>query len=193
MFYQLCMAVQPGDDGQWRGTVGAGRGTPSVRALHWLTLAQNAGITQAGFPPEALCIVHGGKSDGGAFANSHSILCELMEDAGAVECIDDPDWNVTPEVGEALKAAQCVEMPFTVAKSRLFSAWGVGVGSRWQYRETAAKLSLSLSICGSTGKLEQLSEKYPEFHALCDKAGLVEAGLVQPPSKRRKPPRFDQL
>ncbi|CAK0841960.1 unnamed protein product [Prorocentrum cordatum] len=191
MFYSLCMTVQPtGYDGTWNATAGLGPSAPSAPSVHWLTLSQDSGLAKEGFPPEAPCIVHGGKSDRDMFSNAHNVLCELLEDPSAVEYVDDPDWNVMPEVGEALKAAaaDCEDVPLTVAKSQLFAAWGVGVGSGWKYRETAAKLALGLSICGSTGKLEEFTQKYPEFYALCDKAGLVDAGLVQHPSKLLRTP-----
>merc|ERR1712224_1127457 len=111
---------------------------------------------------------------------------ELMENAADVEFVDDPDRTLLPEVGMAMRASQCHDLSFTVAKSKRFASWGVGVGAGWKHREIAAKLALGLSICGSTGKLEEFSDKYSEFHALCDKAGLVNAGLVLPAGKRRK-------
>ncbi|CAJ1430043.1 unnamed protein product [Effrenium voratum] len=157
------------------------QGPPTVYPLQ---LLQESQLTTQGFPPEAPALVHDKAMT--VFSAGHSILQELVGDIGSeVEIHHDPDWDIFPEVGEAIKNAGAEQLCFSVATCPNQGKWAVGIANGWKGRETASKLALSFALLAERppSDLEDFCKNYPEFRAMVAEAGLLPSG----PPKRSAP------
>eukprot|EP00930_Biecheleria_cincta_P068192 TRINITY_DN5539_c0_g1_i1.p1 TRINITY_DN5539_c0_g1~~TRINITY_DN5539_c0_g1_i1.p1 ORF type:complete len:482 (-),score=77.81 TRINITY_DN5539_c0_g1_i1:632-2077(-) len=151
----------------------------TVPPIRFITLQGESKITTLGLPAQAPSVEHQGKHMKKYFDNADAILRDLMALDVAFE--DDPEWTSLPEVGQALQAAGADDNCYCVASCASQACWGTGIGAGWKARESSAKLALALAIAQQTGRLHELTQKYPEFHEMC-----ANAGLVAGPAKRRK-------
>merc|ERR1711924_501167 len=108
---------------------------------------------------------------------------DLVGDLREVQIQHDPDWQIFPEVGEALRMGSVEDNCFCVAKCARQGKWAVGVGNGWKTREAAAKLAMALVLAVGGDKMEELSMHYPEFGALVRSAGF---GDVQEPEFKKR-------
>merc|ERR1712217_937388 len=143
--------------------------------VHLLQLTKTAKLVVEGLPPEGPAIVHD-KDMKDTFSCAHHVLSELCSDVTKVDFRDDAEWTVMPEIGAAITAAGVENDCYCVAVAPDKSCWGVGIGCGWKGRQPAAKLALALALAMHAGKLDALSGRYPEFGAMCAKAGLVDLG-----------------
>jgi len=153
--------------------------TPSVPPVRFISLQSEGKITTLGLPKQAPSVEHQGKHMKKYFENTDAILRDLFALDVTVE--DDPEWTSLPEVGQALQAAGAEDNCYCVASCASQNCWGAGLASGWQARDKSAKMALALAIAQQTGRLQELTQKYPEFHEMC-----ASAGLVVGPAKRRK-------
>eukprot|EP00913_Durusdinium_trenchii_P016559 g15564.t1 len=112
------------------------------------------------------------------FRSAHSILCEVVGD------ISTEEWDIFPEIGEAIQRAGGEELCFSVVTCPNHGKWAVGIAAGKKGREVAGKLALAFSLLvdREPADLEIFCKNYPEFRAM-----LAEAGLLPPrggPQKR---------
>lgn len=155
-------------------------GPPRVLTLE---LTQESQLTSQGFPPEAPAIAHDKSMT--VFRSAHSILCEVVGDISTeVEMHHDTEWDIFPEIGEAIQRAGGEELCFSVVTCPNHGKWAVGIAAGKKGREVAGKLALAFSLLvdREPADLEIFCKNYPEFRAM-----LAEAGLLPPrggPQKR---------
>merc|ERR1712061_199973 len=105
-----------------------GASGPKTPPVSWLVLTQDSQIINDGLPAEAPAIAHD-KEFQDSFSQSGDFLYAVVgEEYDNVVYTHDTDWDVFPEVGEAMKAASMDENCFCVAVSASHGKWGVGLG-----------------------------------------------------------------
>ena len=156
------------------------QGPPRVLNLE---LTQESQLTTQGFPPEAPAIEHDKSMT--VFSSAHSILSEVVGDISAeVEIHHDTEWDIFPEIGEAIQRAGGEELCFSVVTCPNHGKWAVGIAAGKKGREVAGKLALAFALLvdREPADLENFCRSYAEFRAV-----LAEAGLLPPrggPQKR---------
>lgn len=156
------------------------RGPPRVLNLE---LTQESQLTTQGFPPEAPAIEHDKSMT--VFSAAHSILSEVVGDISAeVEIHHDMEWDIFPEIGEAIQRAGGEELCFSVVTCPNHGKWAVGIAAGKKGREVAGKLALAFALLvdRDPADLENFCKNYAEFRAV-----LADAGLLPPrggPQKR---------
>eukprot|EP00434_Breviolum_minutum_P020212 symbB.v1.2.017823.t1/scaffold1324.1/size125322/5 len=170
-------AVSPAAKDQWQKE---DQGPPRVLNLE---LTQESQLTTQGFPPEAPAIEHDKSMT--VFSSAHSILSEVVGDISAeVEIHHDTEWDIFPEIGEAIQRAGGEELCFSVVTCPNHGKWAVGIAAGKKGREVAGKLALAFALLvdREPADLENFCRSYAEFRAV-----LAEAGLLPPrggPQKR---------
>eukprot|EP00435_Cladocopium_sp_Y103_P045254 s2196_g12.t4 len=156
------------------------RGPPRVLNLE---LTQESQLTTQGFPPEAPAIEHDKSMT--VFSSAHSVLSEVVGDISSeVEIHHDTEWDIFPEIGEAIQRAGGEELCFSVVTCPNHGKWAVGIAAGKKGREVAGKLALAFALLvdRDPADLENFCKNYAEFRAV-----LADAGLLPPrggPQKR---------
>mmetsp|Transcript_98799 Transcript_98799/g.235497 ORF Transcript_98799/g.235497 Transcript_98799/m.235497 type:complete len:606 (-) Transcript_98799:60-1877(-) len=150
----------------------------------WATLDASAGLVQDGLPPEGLCVYHD-KQSSDLFRSGQSILQEVLGDAsGEVIYTHDPDWDVMPEMAEAIRSAGGEDNCYAVATLPSHGIWAVGLAGGWKPREAACKLALSVALVTVSGDLDRFAQSYPDFVSFCQVAGTP--GAQEPVAKKQR-------
>jgi len=152
----------------------------------WASLDFNAGLVQEGLPAEGLCVYHD-KQHAELFRNGQFVLQEVLGDTGSeVVFTHDPDWDVMPEIAEAIKQAGGEDNCYAVATVPSAGIWAVGLAGGWKVRELACKLALSVALVASSGDYDRFAS-YPDFVAFAQSAGTPGAAApVEPAFKKPK-------
>eukprot|EP00933_Yihiella_yeosuensis_P005887 TRINITY_DN110495_c0_g1_i1.p1 TRINITY_DN110495_c0_g1~~TRINITY_DN110495_c0_g1_i1.p1 ORF type:complete len:594 (+),score=133.46 TRINITY_DN110495_c0_g1_i1:89-1870(+) len=153
-----------------------------------ISIGRDSRLVQDGFPPSAVCVYHD-KTHSDMFREGGYVLGEAIGDLKEDVIFNhDPDWDVLPEIGAAIKQAGAEEDCYCVATLPSKGVWAVGLAGGWKNRESAAKLALSLTLypCGSD-ELQQMSAKYPSFGA-CANSGASSGGPAQKRRRVQAPP-----
>jgi len=152
---------------------------PTLPEVHFITIQGQSTITELGFAPDAPACTHS-KAFQEVYSSAHHVIHSLT-DGAPLEFHHDTDYDVFPEVIDALKRAGVEENCFCVASCPPLGKWAVGLGSGWKTRESAGKLALAVSIAEVSTKLEETVGFYPDFGSL-----LASAGVSAPAAKKRK-------
>eukprot|EP00930_Biecheleria_cincta_P029812 TRINITY_DN20689_c0_g1_i1.p1 TRINITY_DN20689_c0_g1~~TRINITY_DN20689_c0_g1_i1.p1 ORF type:complete len:597 (-),score=134.48 TRINITY_DN20689_c0_g1_i1:144-1934(-) len=155
--------------------------TPQVLAI---SLTQDSQLTKQGFPPDAPVLTYNKAST--VFSNGHSLLQEVVGDVSAeCEIHHDTEWELFPEVGEAITAAGGEQLCFSVATCPSQGRWAVGLASSWKGRETAGKMALAFALLADrpTQELESICKNYDGLRAV-----FVDAGILPPRGNPKKRP-----
>lgn len=175
-FVALCQSASGGAKKRRRSGGVTYTAKPKAPPMQWITLKSEfteSKILALGLAPEGPIVVHEGKEAKAYFSDASNILSELVPNmAGSVKFSDDPDWELFPEVAAAMKANGMEESCIQVAICEEHGCWAAGVGAGKKAREPAAKLALCVAVAVGAGRVEEMSEKYPEFKALAQSAGL---------------------
>jgi len=160
----------------------AGGGFPK---FVWASLDNTAGLVQEGLPAEGLCVYHD-KQFADLFRNGQYVLQEVLGDVGSeVVFTHDPDWEVMPEMAEAIKQAGGEENCYAVASVPSAGIWAVGLAGGWKVRELACKLALSVALVASSGDFDRFAA-YPDFVEFAQTAGTPGAMVEEPALKKPK-------
>jgi len=153
-------------------------------SAHWLTLpAETKFLHEGNLPEVGLAVAFEEALQEKLYKNAPSMLSELLggDVLGQVSLHHDPDWEVFPEIGEALRVAGAEET-YCVALCAMRGKWAVGLGASWKQRESAARLALAAVLAEGTELLDGLMAQYTEFGALCEVVGIA----AEPEWKRHK-------
>jgi len=164
---------------QQKGQNARSNSSTNAPKTHWLTIGPDSKLMLEGLPETGPAISHD-KAFQEFFSNAGGVLAEL--DPEGVNIEHDADWQVFPEVGEAIKQAGAEENCYAVAMSASHGVWGAGIGAGWKARENSSKLALAVAVAQASGRVEEMCGQHPEFAAVCAAAGLIDA----PASKRRR-------
>jgi len=168
-------AKGPSADGGGRGLAQA---TPAAEAPlaaghrdrpFWINLlAGEEAIPDAleSMAPEAVVLTTLGTGRKGLYGKAEAALAALVEDPAAdIVYHDDPNWELFPTVGNAVKAITGTEECQTVAVCVSLNVWAVGVGMKGKNRFMAAKAALATAI--ALQNVETGTEvNYEEFSSL---------------------------
>jgi hypothetical protein len=155
---------------------------PTGPPITWITLEEESTLTAEGLPEEAPVLVF--EKGVSVFASTSYIIHDLLGSTEA-EITHDPDWNVFPEIANALRAAGLEEHCLAVAKAE--GRWGVGMAGNWKQRENASKLALCVALSVDHPNQAVILRNHKEFCDMLVKAELCEAPPPGPaPAARGK-------
>lgn len=150
----------------------------------WLSIDGNSKLVDEELlPPMAPALVHDASIDTNLCSHARSLLAELAGE-DQVELRHDTDWDLYPEVGEALKAKGVPELCLCVAVCTARSLWAVGVASKWKLRESIARLALCVALThgdNHTDVHNKVVASWPEFQALCKANEVLPSDWKPPP------------
>jgi len=162
----------------------AGPGVHQAPPLYFISLeGTNSKLLGEGLPSDAPA-VYFVKDFADFYKRSGAILGQLGvngTEGGDIEFEHDADWEIFPEIAEAVKQAGGEEDGLCVAKCPLKNVWAVGCAAGWRNRESAAKLAICVALAAASSQLEELTSSDPVFGRLC-----ASVGLVEPPAKRAR-------
>ncbi|CAE6914323.1 ASPH [Symbiodinium sp. KB8] len=109
-----------------------------------------------------------------------SLTYAVLGDVGSeVVFTHDPDWEIMPEMAEAIKQAGGEENCYAVASVPSAGIWAVGLAGGWKVRELACKLALSVALVASSGDFDRFGA-YPDFVEFAQTAGTPGAAVLVP-------------
>jgi len=180
-----------GSQDSWSGGGGGGgggswsAGASPFPTTVWATLPPGASLVMDGLPSEGPCVYHE-KPSADLYSTGHAILREVLgPDSLEVDITHDPDWDVMPEVAEAIKKAGGEENCYAVATLKSRGIWGVGIAGGWKPRESACKLALCLALV-SGGDEDGICKKFPDFAAYFNARGPSMAMPTGEPAQKRQ-------
>lgn len=139
-----------------------------------------------GLPDRGPAIVYDKSEE--IFQSAANMLSDLLGDmAKSVQIHHDPDKQHFPEAEEALRQASGEEHCLALATVADYRVWAIGAAPGWKNRERAVKLALCVAIAVGTDMYHTLVKTYPEFRAMCEGAGLVEAPCTNGKGNPGKP------
>lgn len=141
----------------------------------WIRLPADEPIPSQleGLPAEALVLATDGTGRRGLYSHADSALSALLEDfSSEIEFVDDPDWELFPSVGSALKAIAPKEECTHLAICASRCLWAVGVASKGKNRAAASKVAIAASILLQLTEVS--SEDLPDLSQLQSFADFVE-------------------
>jgi len=158
-------------------------------ATVWANLPGEAQLVLDGLPAEGPCVYHE-KPSADLYSTGAAILRDVLgEEAQAIEFIHDPDWEMFPEMAEAIKQAGGEENCYAVATVPSRGVWGVGVAGGWKPRENACKLALCLAIAASGDDRASIFRKFPDFAAYFKSCGPGAAAGPPAAKQQRSSPQ----
>lgn len=143
----------------------------------WITLGPDAQLVEQGLPDLGPALSHSSEMQP-LLSASTDILRDVAGEAfDTITITHDPEWELFPELGAAVKEAGGQEECMCVAQCADPALWALGLGSRWKNREQAARLAMSLALAASNDVLASGQSLPPEFLALCERASIMTGGL----------------
>lgn len=165
-----------------------------IPTVFCLQLPENSSLLKEGLPRAGFAIYYTREAKG-TFDNVDWICNDLLGDVGNLRFRDDPDWRLLPEVSQVVKSAVLKGVPeaeedcFCLAMNVDKTCWALGFGTAYAAkRQPAAKLAFGLGVAYATGRLDEISTNYPEFGAMCARAGFVDASFFN----KRLTPRQEE-
>lgn len=139
-----------------------------VPKFFWLTIDKKASaLINDGFGAEAPAVLSD-TTNRSLFGKAHPILADVVGVTSvSVDLFDDPDWSDFPEVAAAYKHAFGEKEGLCIATCAARGKWAVGAGSKWRFRENAAKLALAIALVEDSDDTHELFGTWPDFRALC--------------------------
>jgi len=148
--------------------------------VKWLTLPPSSSFVLDGMPDLGPAVYHA-ENLGALLTSAQTILAELGVEKEEVSVTHDPDWDLHPEVGEALRTAGGEELCYCIMESRKTSIWAVGAGHSWKKREQAGRLALCVALAANVADFGGLARSQPGFTAFCEGAGIATGIAGLPP------------
>mmetsp|Transcript_80456 Transcript_80456/g.176403 ORF Transcript_80456/g.176403 Transcript_80456/m.176403 type:complete len:598 (-) Transcript_80456:157-1950(-) len=176
---------------QWRNSdAEAATKLKSEPSLTRITLPEDMALLhEKGLSPEVwLLVVHPPGLPTDISSNATHLLYQLLgeEESSQVELQHDPDWELYPEIGEAVKAAGFEEISTCLAIYG--STWAITACSKKKNRETAAKAALCCALMEqeTNEKFESLRREWSAFVSLCESSGCTPDGTITTPAPRAR-------
>ncbi|CAK9048069.1 unnamed protein product [Durusdinium trenchii] len=138
---------------------------------HWLFVEELPDLLQ-GLQQETLVLASDGTQRRGMYNQADKALTAMLGDlSDEIVCHDDPNWQKFPQVGEEIKNLSDEEECLCVATLPPRRLWGVGVATKSQVRQKAAKLALAALIAF---QMTESGEEIPDLSRTTAVADFLE-------------------